>query len=131
VYHVFTLETTMTFEKLAEANRLRLSHFKNRQGLPAHSTPDGSDWTIAEWTNAMAGECGEACNLSKKIRRGDYSAKELQEAINKLMDELADVVIYADHCASQLGRSLGDIIVDKFNSKSEEVGSSVRVGHSA
>ena len=28
-----------------------------------------ADWSEAEWTNAMAGEAGEACNLTKKIIR--------------------------------------------------------------
>jgi hypothetical protein len=42
------------FSDLEQANRLRLPQFKNRQGKPAHSQKNGHDWSIAEWTNAMA-----------------------------------------------------------------------------
>lgn len=30
--------------------------------------PDDA-WTIADWSNAMAGEAGEAANVVKKLRR--------------------------------------------------------------
>jgi hypothetical protein len=30
-----------------------------------------SDWSLAEWSNAMCGEAGETANITKKIRRGD------------------------------------------------------------
>lgn len=115
----------MKFSDLEQANRLRLPQFKNRQGKPAHSQPDGHDWSIAEWTNAMAGEAGEACNISKMIIRGDYEDQEL--GIGELMDEIADVVIYADLVCQRMGRSLGTAVFNKFNKVSERVGSDVRL----
>jgi NTP pyrophosphatase (non-canonical NTP hydrolase) len=90
-------------------------------------TAASREWTLAEWTNAMAGECGEACNISKKLLRDDLGMvgnfkvphKELRE---KLGDELADVVIYASLTAERLGIDLGDRIKEVFNKKSEQLG---------
>jgi NTP pyrophosphatase (non-canonical NTP hydrolase) len=93
----------MKFSDLEQANRLRLPHFKNRQGKPAHSQKNGHDWSIAEWTNAMAGEAGEACNIAKKMIRGDYG-DDVELGVGELMDEIADVVIYADLVCQRLNR---------------------------
>jgi hypothetical protein len=117
---------TLRFDELKEANLARVGEFKNRLGRIAHAKSDGSDWTLAEWTNAMAGEAGEACNYSKKIRRGDYD-DDLSVGIDLLLKEIADVVIYADLVASQTGRSLSAAIIQKFNEKSDEVGSKVKL----
>jgi len=78
-----------------------------------------SDWTLGDWGNALAGETGEACNFIKKRRRGDSI---LASDIGK---ELADVVIYADIIATQLGLDLGDCVIQKFNEVSNRVGSEV------
>lgn len=85
------------------------------------------EWTLAEWTNAMAGECGEACNISKKLLRDDLGMtgnfkiphEELRE---NLANELADVVIYASLTAERLGIDLGERIRQVFNKKSEQLG---------
>lgn len=117
----------LTFEHLRTQNRLRLAEFKNRLGKRAHKTHDGSDWSIAEWTNALAGEAGEACNIAKKIIRGDY-ADDPELAIGELMDEIADVVIYADLVCQRMNRQLSIAVRNKFNEKSEQIGSSVMLG---
>ena len=116
----------MKFSDLEQANRLRLPHFKNRQGETAHSQPNGHDWSIAEWTNAMAGEVGEACNVAKKLLRGDYGEDE-ELGIGELMDEVADVVCYADLICQRVGRHLDIAVFNKFNEVSERVGSYVRL----
>lgn len=67
------------------------------------------------WGNAMAGECGEACNFVKKIDR-DGSTPELVQA---LAHELADLVTYADLLAAYYGIDLGLAVVEKFNQVSE------------
>jgi len=80
-----------------------------------------TDWSHTDWACAMAGECGEACNLIKKFRRLDGADKRKDTVNNraKLIDaigkELADVVIYADLLALRFGLSLGDEVRDKFN----------------
>lgn len=79
-----------------------------------------SHWTLADWGNSMAGEAGEACNVIKKIRRGDYT---VDEARGNLADELADVVVYLDLLAEAAGIDLGDAVARKFNKVSQRVGS--------
>jgi NTP pyrophosphatase (non-canonical NTP hydrolase) len=122
------LNDTLTFDQLTDANRRRLPLFKNRAGGPAHSQPDGSDWNLAEWTNAVAGETGEACNLAKKIIRGDFGAPGMpsyQQALKELALELADIVTYADIACQRTGHKLGEVVAEKFNVVSERVGCDV------
>lgn len=59
----------LTFNTLRGANLARLPQFKNAKGEPAHSQPDGSDWVLAQWCNAVTGELGEAANIIKKVDR--------------------------------------------------------------
>lgn len=61
----------LAFAVLRGANLARLPQFKNRHGEPAHSRPDGSDWTPAQWLQAVTGELGAYANLRKKFERGD------------------------------------------------------------
>lgn len=79
------------------------------------------EWSILEWAGAMAGEAGEAANAAKKLRRGDPGEAGL---VRKLMDELADTVIYADLAAARVRKSLAGAVIRKFNQTSEEKGSS-------
>lgn len=109
----------LTFNTLRQANIKRLPLFKNAKGEPAHSKPDGSDWSHAEWLQALTGELGEYANLRKKVLRGDLTMKE---ALPALADELADVAIYLDILAFQLGIDLGESVMSKWNRTSEKVG---------
>jgi len=43
------------------------------------------------------------------------------------MDEIADMVIYADLLAQRLGRKLEDAIKNKFNQTSDKVGSDIKL----
>ena len=115
----------LTFNTLRGGNLARLPEFKNRHGHAAHAEhPDGSDWKLSAWSNATLGELGEAANIIKKIERGDYT---LDEARDSLADEFADVVIYLDLLAFRAGVYLGDAVMRKFNQKSRDVGSKVRI----
>lgn len=109
----------MTFEHLREQNEKRCNGFLH--------PIDG--WSPSEWSNAMAGECGEACNITKKMRRlEDITMKgqmnketdqDLQVLIEELTEEVADVVIYADLLLARMQISLSDAIKNKFNKTSE------------
>lgn len=90
----------LTFKQLREANDARNEH-------PAFKFPP--PWTASDWACAMAGECGEACNFVKKLRRGE------PVDIKKIAKELADMVTYGDRLAKLLGIDLGEAIRDKFN----------------
>lgn len=114
----------LTFNTLRGGNEARLPEFKNRKGETAHVNADGSDWSLNDWAVALVGEAGEACNVLKKIRRGDMT---LEEARPMLKQEFADVVIYLDLLAKQAGINLGEAIIETFNAKSKFVGSRVRL----
>lgn len=73
-------------------------------------------WSPTDWGCAMGGECGEALNLIKKLRRGE----EIDPV--QIGKEIADVVIYADLLAARLGLRLGDLVRMKFNQKSRDIG---------
>jgi NTP pyrophosphatase (non-canonical NTP hydrolase) len=121
----------LTFDELREANvrrhttrwhpqpgrwRRLVDHLMRRLGYAPVK-----DWSPLEWSAAVAGEVGEACNLIKKLRRG--------EAIppRDIAYELADAVIYIDLLAECLGIDLGGAIREKFNIVSERVGSNVQL----
>lgn len=85
-------------------------------------------WIIEQWTNAMAGEAGEACNVAKKMGRGDFKTDgEKRFAVGELAKELADVVIYADLCAARMGIDLGEAVVQKFNEVSDRRSSKIKL----
>ena len=112
----------LTFNVLRQANIERLPTFKNSKGEPAHAMPDGSDWSPAQWYQALSGEMGEYANIRKKFERGDLSEDEFRELAIK---ELADIATYLDLLAFRLGIDLGAAIVEKFNEVSDRVGSPV------
>lgn len=114
--------TDMTFDTLRAANIRRLPLFKNAKGEPAHSEPDGSDWSPAEWLQAVTGELGELANVLKKVRRGDFPLDIHLEAIEK---EFADIAIYLDIFAYQYRIDLGAAVRNKFNEVSNRVGAPV------
>ena len=116
--------SVLDFATLRRANQMRLPQFKNPKGEPAHKEPDGSDWALSAWCNAVCGELGEAANLIKKIERGDFTLEEMRGA---LAHEFADIVTYLDILAARAGVNLGDATVEKFNIVSERVGSTVRI----
>lgn len=115
---------SLTFADLRAANLARLPHFKNRKGEPAHTQPDGSDWSLNDWATALTGEVGEAANILKKVRRGDVT---IEEARPDLSRELADIQTYLDILAFQAGIDLGEATIAKWNEVSERVGSPVRI----
>lgn len=116
----------LKFSDLRIANLKRLPQFKNAVGEMAHSEPDGSDWSPADWMVAVVGELGEAANLMKKIRRGDFATPcDMQEAKDKLQKEFADFITYADIMAAQFGIDLGEAVMYKFNEVSRRVDSTV------
>jgi len=112
----------LTFDHLRNANIARLPTFKNKHGVLAHSQADGSDWSDAEWLQAVLGELGEFANLQKKRLRGDLTKEEFLHEAKK---ELADVQIYLDILAFRLGIDLGAATIAKFNEVSMRVGSPI------
>lgn len=124
----------LNFATLRVANKLRLPLFNNSQGQPAHSKPDGSDWTPSDWLEALVGEVGELANWHKKFRRGDITQQFWEQVAWK---ELADIATYLDLLALRIldlpgaphpeGVDLGAAVAAKFNEVSERVGCDVRI----
>jgi len=115
----------LTFNALRAANMARLPEFRNRHGEPAHREPDGSDWSPAQWLQAVLGELGEYANVRKKFERGDLTLEEFYAAA---ADELADVQCYLDILAWQLNIDLGRATMEKWNRVSERIGCDIRLG---
>lgn len=128
------LRDGLTFNALRRANMARLPHFRNRRGELSHSEQDGSDWTPAQWLQALVGELGEFANFRKKFERGDISFEEYEILASK---ELADVQTYLDILASRCldepgaphmqGVDLGRATIEKFNEVSERVRCNIRI----
>jgi len=108
----------LTFRTLRDGNIKRLPLFKRKDGKPAHMRVNGSDWSPASWLQAVIGELGEYANLRKKVERGDFT---LAQAKKKLGSELADVVIYLDILATQLGIDLGEAVMETWNAKADQL----------
>ena len=113
----------LSFEELQTVNRARCEE----------SFHPLNEWSPTDWACAMGGECGEALNLVKKLRRLTGSTDRVTLSLVQYLSEsglltaigaeLADVVIYADLLASRLGLSLGECVVEKFNVTSDKIGS--------
>ena len=97
-----------------------------------HAASDGI-WTGADWSNAMAGECGEACNVVKKIRRIETGIKQdpngkIEDRLrSELATELADTLLYLLLVAEHYGIDVESAVIDKFNLVSEREGFSQRL----
>lgn len=112
--------TGLTFSLLRKVNAVRTRRW-HKGGL--------WEWSLNDWLCAMGGEAGEALNAGKKHRRilsglqqHGTVPQSLRDAENAIMEELADVVIYADLVASYLHRDLGLAVVNKFNAISKREG---------
>lgn len=111
----------LTFAKLQEVSAARCARWH-------HGFPHGkSDWSGADWSNAMQGEAGEAGNVVKKLRRIETNTVGSKDPghealLDKLGEELADTIIYADLLATFYGIDLATHVVAKFNAVSVREG---------
>ncbi len=107
----------LTLKDVSKVNRARAERW--HPGFPGDA-----DWSISDWSNAMAGEAGEACNIVKKIRRYECGLRgklDPSEADLRLMlaDEIADVYLYLDLLATKAGVDIEAAVISKFNRVSE------------
>ncbi len=92
--------------------------------------PAETAWGPTDWATAMGGECGEALNVVKKMRRlrGGFGRPETPEGLRQaLASELADLICYADLLAQCCGIDLGEAVRAKFNLVSSLVSSSIKL----
>jgi NTP pyrophosphatase (non-canonical NTP hydrolase) len=102
----------LTFQDVSTTNRARCERW--HPGFPA----DG--WTGSDWSNAMAGEAGETCNVVKKLRRAEFgkvqaAADNPADLLAKLAMEIGDTFLYLDLLAQFYGLDLARCVVDTFN----------------
>lgn len=101
----------LTFQQLREVNASRVAKWHPPESVP---------WTGADWSNASAGEMGEACNVVKKLRRIETGVPGSQDPdqevlISYLADEIADTIIYLDLLAAHYGIDLATAVRTKYN----------------
>jgi NTP pyrophosphatase (non-canonical NTP hydrolase) len=73
---------------------------------------------IAYRGNELAGECGEACNIIKKIERERRGIRGSRATLRQLADELADVIICVDLIALYEDIDVWESVKRKFNETS-------------
>jgi hypothetical protein len=98
--------------RLSDLRDANVSRAKRHLGYP-----EDAQWTVADWSNAMCGEAGEAANIVKKIRRHDCGLQgtgdpSKEQLIGMLAEELADIYDI----------DLGRAIIRKFNAVSRRQG---------
>jgi NTP pyrophosphatase (non-canonical NTP hydrolase) len=89
--------------------------------------PNDGKWNGADWSNAAAGEMGEACNVVKKLRRQETGGRgavdpDYHVLLSKLGDEIADTIIYLDLLAAFYGVNTAEAVAAKFNAVSVREG---------
>ncbi len=77
--------------------------------------------------NELAGECGEACNVIKKLERARLGVRGSTASRQDLADELADVIICVDLIAGDCHIDLEEAVRAKFNATSEKYGLETRI----
>lgn len=133
----------LSFDEFSDTNAARCKRWHGE--FPESHKDPRQDWTLADWGNAMGGECGEAQNVIKKIRRVQTGTDlgpddpSLDDLFHMLGDEIADTITYADLLltrACQVAKEMGvnwnptmeDVLVRKFDRVSERQGFPERMG---
>lgn len=110
---------TLSFKEVSKINLARALLW-HKGGL--------EEWSVADWSNAMAGEAGEVCNAVKKYRRIETDTQQAngpktpEEAVADIAKEIGDTYLYLDLLAQRLGINIEDAIRATFNRVSEREG---------
>lgn len=105
-------------------NILDLQHISRQRNAKWHT---GREWSLAEWTNAMCGEAGEAANQAKKVLRQDTGMvgqfdETRDELLLKVAKEACDTILYAILVIDACGMDVETLLRQVFNNKSEQLG---------
>lgn len=89
-------------------------------------------WSLLEWAGAACGELGEATNIAKKMDRFDkgfasasFAGVDYNTLREHLAEEMGDAFHYMILLAARAGIDLEQAIVDSFNNKSKQIGSTI------
>lgn len=105
----------LTFRALREGNIDR-REVVLRERMP-NFNPETDTWTLNDWMTALVGEVGEAANILKKVKRGDFTLDFIRE---DLAEELADAQSYLDLLSTAAGISLEAATRNKWNKVAEK-----------
>ena len=116
------MENKMNIREIQEINTRRAQRWHNG---------NFKEWSGLEWAGALCGEAGEAANVAKKLKRLEskisgnaFSERPLEanQLVKALRGECADVFLYLCLLAARYDIDLENAIIEKFNSKSIEMG---------
>lgn len=109
-------ESALTFDELRKANTVRCEA----------SFHDVNSWSPTDWATAMGGECGEALNFTKKLRRMEekdtpfakrrFAAHSMSDRACSACGDMdgchlpAKVRTEKEDCIKEIGKELADII---------------------
>jgi NTP pyrophosphatase (non-canonical NTP hydrolase) len=108
---------SLTLKHLCEVAEVRSKEWKSPEGYVG----------LLYSSNEMAGEVGEFCNEVKKLVREGFDMPGSRTTLQKLKDELADVVICVANMAHRLQIDLDRAVVNKFNETTQKVGLSTHL----
>jgi NTP pyrophosphatase (non-canonical NTP hydrolase) len=108
---------TVSYSTLREANAARQVEYDPQKKLG-----------LLYWSNALAGEVGELCNVVKKAEREKLGLPGSRSTRADIEEEIADVYIYLDLMCYRLNFDAGPAIKKKFNATSEKLGHKTRLG---
>lgn len=87
----------------------------------------GIDAGVLFRATELGGEVGEALNEVKKLERERLDIQGSRTTVEKLAEELADIIICTDLVAADYGIDLAQAVRDKFNKTSVNVGLETRL----
>jgi len=116
-----------TFNKAIANNPLSMETLRAANIARDKEWGKGQKFSLSYRGNELAGETGEACNELKKLEREKMGLVGSRTTIEKLADELADVIICADLAAMDAGIDLSEAVIRKFNTTSEKYGLDTRL----
>ena len=97
--------------QLRDVNRSRLAAWEG--GAPAD---------ICFHATELGGEVGEVLNEAKKLHREVMGWRGSRSSVDRLAEEIGDVLICLDKLAAQFDIDLAECTATKFNATSDKVG---------
>jgi NTP pyrophosphatase (non-canonical NTP hydrolase) len=83
---------------------------------------NGKEPDVLFWATEFGGEVGEVLNEVKKLRREELGWRGSRTTVDKLADEMGDVLICLDSLARYYGIDLSTAVANKFNKTSDNQG---------
>ena len=99
-----------------------LKHLRDVNTARAEAWAEGEDIDALFHATELGGECGEVLNEVKKLERERRGWRGSRSSVDKLAEEMGDVLICLDKLAARYGVDLEKATRAKFNATSEKVG---------